>query len=57
MLLRVTAPHFIAGAVFERVSDGWMIGRCAPIIGWMRGKQAAVISAYLRRKGWTWKWL
>ncbi len=37
-LLRVVAPHFVAGAVFERVGDGWMIGRCAPIIAWMRGK-------------------
>lgn len=56
-LIRVTAPHFCAGAVFDRVGDGWEVGKCAPIISWMRGKSTAEIAAYLRRKGWTWEWL
>lgn len=57
-LLRVTAPHFVAGAVFARdESGGWRVRRTAPILGWMRGKSAGEIGAYLRRKGWRFEWL
>ena len=57
ILLRVTAPHFVAGAVFDRVGDGWMISRCAPILAWMRGKATDQIAGYLKRKKWAWEWL
>jgi len=52
-LLRVTAPHFCAGAIFEK-------GECvkaAPIIKWMVGKPPLETRDYMRRKGWQWEWL
>lgn len=57
-LLRVTAPHFVAGAVWEQVEGKW---RCsphvAPIIAWMRGKTPEQVKAYLQKKGWKYEWL
>lgn len=44
-LLRITAPHFVAGVVVGE--------RAAPIIGYMKRWEADKIRAYARRRGWT----
>jgi len=56
-LLRVRAPHFIAGAVWREIDGQWQCIRAAPILRWMLGKDSATVAAYLRRKGWAWEWL
>ncbi len=48
-LIRISAPHFVAGAV---VRDG-RAARCAPILRYMAGWTVAQIEAYCRSKGWT----
>ena len=57
-LLRVDAPHFCAGAIWQKDGETW---RCtntvAPIIAWMRGKTAGEVGDYLKRKGWAFSWL
>lgn len=45
MLLRITAPHFVAGIVKQ--------GAVAPIIRYMEGWTLAKIKAYCRSRGWT----
>ncbi len=54
-LLRVTAPHFVAGAVWERVEGyEWRCTEAAPIIRWMVGKRSTDVRRYLNRKpGWS----
>jgi hypothetical protein len=47
-LVRVTAPHFVAG--FE--TDGQTIRRAAPIIKYLIGKTEAEARAYIQSKGW-----
>jgi len=44
MMLRITAPHFVAGIVRG--------GLCAPIIKYMQDKTLAWIQEYCARKGW-----
>lgn len=44
-MLRITAPHFVAGIV-----QGGMV---APIIKYMKGWTLREIRAYCERKGWT----
>ncbi len=48
-LIRVVAPHFVAGIVRG--------GRCAPIIAYMKGWTWPQIRAYCARKGWTCEWI
>lgn len=48
MLVRVVAPHFVAGLVM----DGDTCTDAAPILRWAVGKQRAFLSEYFRRKGW-----
>ena len=53
MLLRVTAPHFVAGAI-------WVNKECvhaAPIIKWMIGKPAIEVKAYLDKRKWKYEWI
>jgi hypothetical protein len=57
MMLRVVAPHFCAGADFEKVGDVWHITKCAPILWWMRGKPASHIKAWLDEKNYEYQWL
>lgn len=45
MMLRITAPHFVAGIVRG--------GLCAPIIGYMKGWTFAEIKAYCAKKRWV----
>jgi len=47
-LVRVEAPHFVAGLVLRD-------GRCvnaAPILGWAIGRPGWAILGYCRRKRW-----
>lgn len=44
MMLRIVAPHFVAGIVRG--------GECAPIIRYMKGWTLRAILAHCRRKGW-----
>jgi hypothetical protein len=44
MMLRIVAPHFVAGIVRG--------GLCAPIIRYMRGWTYRQIAEYCQRKGW-----
>lgn len=55
-LLRIEAPHFVAGAIWRKVDGEWRCIDAAPIIRWMVGKDKS-IAAYLRKKGWMYQWL
>ena len=44
MMLRISAPHFVAGIVRG--------GPCAPILRYMRGWTLKQIKEYCARKGW-----
>ncbi len=55
MLLRIVAPHYVAGAVFDTTSRRCV--RAAPIIKWMIGQGPEQVLQYLKRKGFTWQWL
>ena len=48
MLVRVVAPHFVAGLVMA----GDTCAEAAPIIRWCVGKGRAELRAYFERKGW-----
>ncbi len=45
MMLRVVAPHFVAGIVRS--------GPVAPIIRYMKGWTLREIESYCAKKGWT----
>jgi len=49
-LIRITAPHFVAGIVADSV-----VTRAAPILGYMRGWDGRQVADYCKRKGWTWE--
>jgi hypothetical protein len=44
MMLRIVAPHFVAGIVRQ--------GPAAPIISYMKGWTLARIQTYCKAKGW-----
>ncbi len=44
MMLRISAPHFVAGIVRG--------GLCAPIIRYMKGWTLAQIESYCAKKSW-----
>lgn len=48
-LIRVEAPHFVAGVVMNSMGH---IVRTAPILAWSIGKPGATLLDYCRRKGW-----
>jgi hypothetical protein len=56
-LLRVEAPHFVAGAEFTRTDFGWKCSRAAPILAWMVGKYGDELGRYITRKRWPYRWL
>lgn len=47
-LVRIEAPHFVAGVVFQ---DG-SVRHCAPILRYMKGWSKGRVFAYASRKGW-----
>jgi len=46
MIIRITAPHFVAGIVREQGKPC----RYAPIVKWMAGMKVSAIKNYCRRK-------
>jgi hypothetical protein len=57
MLVRVVAPHFVAGLIIETIvdTDGVERGVCtraAPILSWCVWRDADYLSRYFTRKGW-----
>lgn len=54
-LLRIEAPHFVAGAVFNM--DKRICIKAAPIVRWMLGHSPASAMAYLERKKWPFSWI
>lgn len=57
MLLRVTAPHFVAGAVYEKRGGEWKCIAAAPIIAYLLKLDAMSAGDYLTRKRWTFEWI
>lgn len=49
LLVRVVAPHFVAGMILR---DDTIVS-AAPILRWTIGKRRVWLSRYFRRKGWT----
>lgn len=47
-LVRVVAPHFVAGLI---IVDGWCT-EAAPKLKWAVGKDRDRLRAYFARKGW-----
>lgn len=52
-LLRVVAPHFTAGIVF----DGDAPIEAAPILAWALRCDKLYLSAYFKKKGWRAHWV
>ena len=57
-MLRIEAPHFVAGAIWELAPGGW---RCvpeetAPILRWMAGKDGRIVAQWLKRKAYIHSW-
>lgn len=50
MLVRVAAPHFVAGIVLD---DAGVVIEAAPILAWERGKHYGELRAYFARKHWV----
>jgi hypothetical protein len=50
MLIRVVAPHFVAGAIFGE--DG-RVQRAAPILKWSVGMTEDELRAEIKRRGYT----
>jgi hypothetical protein len=48
-LVRVVAPHFVAGIVMA----GDVCTAAAPILRWAVGKTRGELRAYFARRGWT----
>lgn len=56
-LLRVTAPHFCAGAVYEKQECGWECVKAAPILKWVIGKPPHETRDYLNKRQWAHEWV
>jgi len=60
-ILRVTAPHFVAGAVWKKEDGTWCCVLAAPILRWMVGMCSEAAKQYLEKKskerGWTTEWI
>lgn len=55
MLVRVVAPHFVAGLVFARDHEEPYVHVCteaAPILRWCIGRNAPELRTYFVGKGW-----
>lgn len=51
-LVRVIAPHFVAGIVFQYTFKGYECIRAAPILKYCLGKSWPWCQQYFARKGW-----
>lgn len=59
MLIRIVAPHFVAGIITQKISNGilgWSddeyYNECAPILKYMKEWKPYKIKQYCIRKGW-----
>ena len=55
ILLRVTAKHFVAGAIFQIQASEWVCIRAAPILKYMVGWNSKKAKEYCQKKGWEWE--
>jgi hypothetical protein len=57
-LLRIEAPHFVAGALYAKDDSGrWRCTLAAPIVAYLWRLSPAEAKAYLDRKRWRYEWL
>lgn len=58
-LLRIEAPHYVAGAIFEQRNGDWFCVKAAPIIKWLKGKYLKELSNFLNKRqvGWKHQWI
>jgi hypothetical protein len=56
-LLRIEAPHFVAGALWKKHNEEWQCFKAAPILQWMVGKPVDEVKRYIDRKAWEYEWL
>lgn len=50
-LLRITAPHFVAGCLIDAFTD--IVACAAPIIRWTVGKKRIEVLELNRKPGWS----
>ena len=55
ILLRITAKHFCAGAVFKIIDENWVCVDAAPIISYMIGWTSVKSKSYCDKKGWEYE--
>jgi len=54
MLLRIEAPHFVAGVETRLTfTSGEQVSRAAPIIKYMKGWNVSRVYEYCEKKGWN----
>jgi hypothetical protein len=51
MLVRVEAPHFVAGLIVKNQR----VVATAPILAWARGMGVVALEASIKRKRWDWQ--
>lgn len=58
-LLRVEAPHFVAGCEWIKSGDSWKANQnaCAPILKWIVKMSPIDAMRHLISKGWKWEWI
>lgn len=57
-ILRVQAPHFVAGSVWKRTRGHWRCTHAAPIINWFtRVLHPEVVEGWLRQNHYAFQWL
>ena len=58
-LLRVEAPHFVAGCEWIKSGDSWKANQnaCAPILKWIVKMSPIDARRHLISKGWKWEWI
>lgn len=50
LLVRVVAPHFVAGVLYDEGAD--RVAEAAPILSYAVGWNRARLRTYVERKGW-----
>lgn len=56
MLVRVIAPHFVAGLEFSITHEQWVCTNAAPILRKACvGRAADTVYQYVASRGWTWE--
>jgi len=56
-LLRVVTDHFVAGAVYEKISGVWSCTLAAPIIHWLKGLNLSQAKIALLKMGADYQFL